>query len=212
MSGEAPFSPAFIRWSEAQFWADPRVAALQPLERHLYRALLLAAFRCETRPLLPLDEIKLAALADAPSIDSWKQCSRRVLAMFDRHESGYGSDYVTAEYARALTEERQALATPRKRHRTPGRLPRGAPEGFEEFWKLYPKRVGKKVALESWARLKPDPGLCERIMEALRSQLQLDQWRQQQGKFIPHPASWLNQARWEDETPIPRKTHLPSLF
>jgi hypothetical protein len=26
-----------------------------------------------------------------------------------------------------------------------------------------------------------------------------EQWRRDDGRFIPHPATWLNQRRWEDE-------------
>ncbi len=212
MSEPAAFSPSFIRWSEAAFWSDPRVAALAPLERHLYRALLLAAFRCDNRPLLPLDDIKLAALADSPSIDSWKACSRRVLAMFERQETGYACEYVTAEYARGAAEHEAANKAPARRRRSPLRLGKNAPDGFEEFWRIYPKKVGKKVALQKWARLKTDEPLRLKIMAALGSQMELPEWRRSNGQFVPHPATWINQARWEDELPCPRKTHLPSLF
>jgi len=41
--------------------------------------------------------------------------------------------------------------------------------------------------------------LMETIMSALRKQKNTEQWLKDNGKFIPHPTTWLNQARWEDE-------------
>ena len=37
-------------------------------------------------------------------------------------------------------------------------------------------------------------------MEALAKQKESDQWKSDSGKFIPNPATWINQRRWEDET------------
>ena len=28
---------------------------------------------------------------------------------------------------------------------------------------------------------------------------ELDDWKKQNGKYIPYPSTWLNQKRWEDE-------------
>jgi hypothetical protein len=208
MGEGANFNPEYVRWSEAQFWADPRVSAMSPLERHLYRALLLAAFRCESRPYLPAEEFKLAALADAPSVEIWRQCQEAVLACFTLGDCGYASDYVLAEYARSLAE----TGHPPRRRRAAKPLPKGAPAGFEDFWREYPRRVCKAVALRAWRKLNPSDALRLRIMEALAEHKQLEQWQKDNGRFIPHPATWLNQARWEDELPCPRRTHLPSLF
>ena len=27
----------------------------------------------------------------------------------------------------------------------------------------------------------------------------LDQWKKDSGRFVPYPATWLNNRRWEDE-------------
>ena len=34
---------------------------------------------------------------------------------------------------------------------------------------------------------------------ALERDKRSEQWRRDNGDFIPHPASWLNGRRWEDE-------------
>jgi hypothetical protein len=36
-------------------------------------------------------------------------------------------------------------------------------------------------------------------VSAIKRQECSDQWRQNSGRYIPLPATWLNQARWEDE-------------
>lgn len=70
---------------------------------------------------------------------------------------------------------------------------------FAEFWKAYPKRVGKAAALKVWMRLKPDSTTRDAITVAIAKQSKSQQWRTEGGRYIPHPATWLNQGRWEDD-------------
>lgn len=67
--------------------------------------------------------------------------------------------------------------------------------GFVEFWAAYPRKVAKAVARKAWAKLDPDAALRVRILQALKLHRAI--WTEP--KFVPHPATWLNQARWEDE-------------
>lgn len=78
-------------------------------------------------------------------------------------------------------------------------------DAFERFWTLYPRKVGKLAARKAWQRLNPDRQTIERMMLALEWQKESDQWQQERGRFIPHPTTWLNQGRWEDE-PIVKLT------
>jgi hypothetical protein len=41
--------------------------------------------------------------------------------------------------------------------------------------------------------------LLERMLAALAVHVASEQWRRDDGRYIPHPATWLNQRRWEDE-------------
>jgi len=72
---------------------------------------------------------------------------------------------------------------------------------FDQFWAIYPRKVGKKAALNIWTRLKPDKDLLEQILRAVEKQKKLDQWTKDGGQFIPNPTTWLNQGRWDDELP-----------
>lgn len=87
---------------------------------------------------------------------------------------------------------------------------KGEPEsiqGFSEFWKAYPRKVGKGKAQDLWRRLKVSKTLLATILAAIEQQKQSKQWTKSEGEFIPHPSTWLAQKRWEDEPdnwrPIP---------
>ena len=69
---------------------------------------------------------------------------------------------------------------------------------FETFWKAYPKKVAKPDALKAWVKAKIN-GDFEKVLQALERYKQSDQWTKDEGKFVPHPATWLNKRRFEDE-------------
>ncbi len=70
---------------------------------------------------------------------------------------------------------------------------------FGVFWKSYPKKVGKGAAKKSWEKINPDEELFEKIHSAVRQQKKSEQWAKENGRYIPNPATWLNQERWEDQ-------------
>jgi predicted phage replisome organizer len=70
---------------------------------------------------------------------------------------------------------------------------------FGEFWTLYPKKIGRKAACASWKRVKVTAELHDKILSAVRLQQTGAQWQKENGRFIPNPATWLNQGRWDDE-------------
>ena len=37
------------------------------------------------------------------------------------------------------------------------------------------------------------------LLSAISNQKKSEQWRRDGGKYIPHPTTWLNGKRWEDE-------------
>lgn len=70
---------------------------------------------------------------------------------------------------------------------------------FAEFWLAYPKKVGKQYALKAWNKIRPDAALHEKIMQAVDSQKRSEQWRRDNGRYIPNPATWLNGGYWDNE-------------
>lgn len=73
---------------------------------------------------------------------------------------------------------------------------------FDQFWARYPKRTAKAVAIKSWNKLKLDEPLFIAIMTALDNHKKNPDWGKENGKFIPHASTWLNQRRWEDEVAV----------
>lgn len=69
---------------------------------------------------------------------------------------------------------------------------------FDVFWKAYPRKVGKAKAMKAWEKAKSKPVL-DAILNALEEQKKQDQWTKDEGKFIPHPTTWINDGRWDDE-------------
>lgn len=71
---------------------------------------------------------------------------------------------------------------------------------FEEFWKAYPKRVNRKEALYRWKKAKLPP--IEIILKKISEQKNTDEWQKDDGKYIPHPSTWINKERWLDEIDV----------
>lgn len=70
---------------------------------------------------------------------------------------------------------------------------------FERFWASYPRKVGKTDAKRSFLRIK---GVSiDTLIDAVEQQKQSLQWQKENGAYIPNPATWLNQGRWEDKLP-----------
>lgn len=72
-------------------------------------------------------------------------------------------------------------------------------ERFDEFWKAYPRKSNKGGARKAWKKLSPDKELFAKIMAALEIAKKCEQWTKDRGQFIPYPATWLNQERWDDD-------------
>lgn len=67
---------------------------------------------------------------------------------------------------------------------------------FDAFWQTYPKKVGKDAARKAFEKRRPDNILLECMLKAVKQQQMSDQWAK---GFIPNPATWLNEGRWQDE-------------
>lgn len=66
--------------------------------------------------------------------------------------------------------------------------------GFEEFWELYPVKLGKEKARDAWERLKPDG---QAVCDGVKKWRQTQQWKKEQGRFIPRAAKFLEERHYE---------------
>ena len=64
-------------------------------------------------------------------------------------------------------------------------------EGFGDWWSAYPRKIAKKPASQAWA------ALSKTDKKAARAGLNTYEFSKET-RYIPHPATWLRQRRWED--------------
>lgn len=74
-----------------------------------------------------------------------------------------------------------------------------AEERFSAFWESYPRKIEKKRAAIVWKQKNCGNGKFNAIMAKLEEYKRSDQWQRDNGRYIPHPATWLNGERWNDE-------------
>lgn len=76
---------------------------------------------------------------------------------------------------------------------------------FDRFLEAYPRKENKAKAKEAWIKKNLD-GKIDIILEAIKKWKATDQWKRDGGKFIPHPTTWLNGERWDDEVQKPKRS------
>lgn len=73
-------------------------------------------------------------------------------------------------------------------------------EDFLKIWDSYPRKVGKMAAFKAFQKLECENGDVEQIIQSIDDHWWHDRsWARQEGKFIPHLSTFLNQRRFEDE-------------
>jgi hypothetical protein len=75
---------------------------------------------------------------------------------------------------------------------------------FDRVWSVYPVKKGKKPAHDAFRKLKPTEDLTSRIVSAIALAKTTSQWKDNEGRYVPHCATYLNQRRFEDELPPPK--------
>ena len=71
-------------------------------------------------------------------------------------------------------------------------------QDFDRFWEAYPRKVGKEEARKAFERVEVPVDV---LVDAISVQRKSAQWQKEGGRYIPFPANWLNQRRWEDQPP-----------
>jgi uncharacterized protein YdaU (DUF1376 family) len=170
-------------------------------------------FRCSTRKARAL----VAALIDAGKLAltedglvnerAISDLVHRGFVSVSRAESGAKGGRIRAENARKLLETnnpKQANASSReeKRREENPQSPQGGDDPFDLFWNLYPRKVGKEAARKAFDKAVKKAPVSD-IMAGLHAQLPAI--LATEPRFQPHPATWLNQGRWQDEVQKPER-------
>lgn len=80
--------------------------------------------------------------------------------------------------------------------KTPRTLDQDTAAAFGRFWDLYPRRIGKQAALRAFHRASKQTPVATILagVERLSTDPNLPP-----KQYIPHPATWINDGRWDDE-------------
>lgn len=70
-------------------------------------------------------------------------------------------------------------------------------DAFDQFWKIYPRKVAKQAARRSWDRVVRSVSPAVIIRGAAR--YAREQAPPDRAQFTKHPATWLNGGCWDDE-------------
>jgi hypothetical protein len=70
---------------------------------------------------------------------------------------------------------------------------------FEQFWRVYPRKEKRKEAWQEFQKLNPDEPLVATIIAAVERKKGSEEWRRENGRYIPHARKWLHLERWTDE-------------
>ena len=68
---------------------------------------------------------------------------------------------------------------------------------FDQFWAVYPRKIGKQKAVQWWKIHKPDAERLAKMLSTIEAFKGTEQWRDP--KLVPHPMTWLNRGGWDDE-------------
>ena len=85
-----------------------------------------------------------------------------------------------------------------KRKRVSAQCGAGVDDTFDQFWSVYPRKVGKKDAVKVWNQIRPNPDLTNQIVQGVERWKSSEQWTKDDGRFIPYPATFLRGERWNE--------------
>lgn len=127
-----------------------------------------------------------------------------------KHRHGTSNFYIIISMEEEMTEDTRAnlahegviyLDTKKKRENTSYRANMARPMDtplFLAFWQAYPRRIGKGAARTAFARSLSFADGNAIVQAAIAYAAHCTEMKIEQ-KFIPHPTTWLNTERWEDD-------------
>ncbi len=161
--------------------------------------------RLEDRPkklkisLFPSDDVEvesmLCGLAKYEFIRRYERDGKQIIQIvkWAKHQNPHKKEAPSVLPAEFDTEPGEEEGPER------GPLAEASEEVFESFWKLYPRKCGKEPARKAFAKINPSPELLAQMVESLAKHCASTGWTKDDGQFIPHASTWLNQKRWNDE-------------
>lgn len=81
------------------------------------------------------------------------------------------------------------------------KLVRNAESDFEKFYAVYPRKVAPQKAKSAFeaAMKRANPPTIEQLIASVEAHKKTWDWKKDGGAYIPHPTTYLNQGRWNDD-------------
>lgn len=108
------------------------------------------------------------------------------------------SDEIAMAREKEREKERKNIKTPAK-----------PSHEFDQFWIQYPRKVGKEAARKAFIKAMTKTTTAK-IMSAVEDLRIRVAGKDQQ--FTPHPATWLNEGRWDDEVTSSTAAVVPAQY
>lgn len=196
----------------SEFSHDPKVQMLSEVNQR--RLVMLFCIRCNGNVTLQDEQV---AFQLRISMDEWLASKatfidknfinndNEVLNWDKRQFVSDSSAERVAKHRERMKQSSNVTVTPPEQNRTDTEqniTEQIYMDDFDMFWMTYPKKVGKEAARKAWAKSNPNLTI---VLNTLSWQKESNQWFVNNGKFIPNPATWINQHRWDDEQPREEK-------
>lgn len=108
------------------------------------------------------------------------------------NEREYESEYEIEDENECFLSSMSATAATEDKTAAAAKAP------FDLFWDRYPNKVGRADALSAWKDLCISTSISAQILAGLDRWLDSIEWKKEGGRFIPRPAKWLSEQRWEE--------------
>lgn len=177
--------PPEIRWAWAAFGAHTKLHGTRG------RIIVSASNRVLAAEMgIPLESL-FNTIRTLPHVQiDLTQSANDRLAVTWQNWQKYQEDSTIAERVSRLRSKRRG-----EEKRVPPVVPQGTENGFDQFWRAYPRKEGKGKAEEAWRKhAKAVP--VGRILEGVEKWRGSRSWAE---GFVAMPATWLNQKRWLDD-------------
>lgn len=216
---------ARIRTIKPEFFTSDDIVSMTPLARLFYVSLWCEADRegrlsWNTRTLkrryLSADDVDIDILAseltDAGLIEIYEVEGRLYaeILSFKNHQVINNREAESVLPSRVKVASRRVQGEGRKEGKERKEGTESDDSLFDRFYEAYPRKVGKPAAIKAFAKCKADEALVDKMIAAIEEQKQSAQWVKDNGQFIPHPATWLNNERWTDS--FSGQSSIPSLL
>lgn len=214
------------RWEIHDFWDHApdyvRKRRKRELERQLLgfsldrnglpRASVLAVFNRDPHECSLCGSTRRLVIShEVPRADGGGDDPENLRLLCAKCSQGRASDRSLADNGgqwRTVTRTPAPSPTPIKKKKHTRVLSEAQRQEFDLFWSAWPKhkrKVNKADAQKAWAQTEGDRPSIETILAHLEQAKRCEKWLEDDGDYIPMPATWIRAHGWDDVLTLPKE-------